>query len=83
MFAMTYSNIRKDLAQTMDKVCDEHDTVIITRRNASPVVMLSLEDFEALTETQFLLSPTKNRARLESAISELDQGLGKERELLD
>lgn len=83
MLAMTYSNVRKDLAHTMEKVCDDHDTVIITRRNASPVVMISLEDYESLTETHFLLSSPKNRERLESAISSLEMGLGRERELLD
>ena len=83
MIAMTYSNVRKDLANTMQKVCNDHDAVIITRRNASPVVMISLEEYESLTETQFLLSSPNNRNRLESAIASLEKGLGTERELLD
>ncbi len=83
MQAIAYSTARKELAKTMDRVCSDHDTVIITRRNASPVVMISLEDYESLTETNFLLRSTKNRERLTSAINSLNVGIGTERELLE
>ncbi len=83
MQAIAYSTARKELAKTMDRVCADHDTVIITRRNASPVVMISLEDYESLTETNFLLRSTKNRDRLTSAVNSLNDGIGTERELLE
>ncbi len=83
MQAIAYSTARKELAKTMDKVCSDHDAVIITRRNASPVVMISLEDYESLTETNFLLRSTKNRERLTSAIHSLSEGRGSERELVE
>ena len=44
--AITYTAARGKLADAMKKVCDDHDPVIITRRNADAVVMLSLEDYE-------------------------------------
>lgn len=81
MQAITYSTARKELAKTMDRVCADHDTVIITRRNASPVVMLSLEDYESLTETNYLLRSNTNRERLTSAIDALQGGKGVTREL--
>ncbi len=81
MQALAYSSVRKDLAKTMDRVCQDHDTVIITRQNAGSVVMISLEDYESLTETQFLLRSTKNRERLLSAVNSLRSGNGSEREL--
>ncbi len=81
MQALAYSSVRKDLAKTMDRICQDHDTVIVTRQNAGSVVMISLEEYESLTETQFLLRSSKNRERLISAVSSLRAGSGTEREL--
>ena len=59
MDAITYSAARANLASTMDRVCNDHETVIITRNGEQSVVMLSLEDFKALEETAYLLrNPT-------------------------
>jgi len=51
MDAITYSAARANLASTMDRVCDDHQPIIITRNGQQPVVMLSLEDYSALEET--------------------------------
>lgn len=67
----------------MKKVCDDHDPVIITRRNSESVVMLSLEDYEALCETNYLLQSPKNTQRLFESVEELNAGKGKERELFE
>ena len=48
------TNARSNLAQLMQQVCDDHSPVIITRNKAPSVVMLSLEDYEALQETAYL-----------------------------
>lgn len=48
MDAITYSTARANLAKTMDRVCDDHAPLIITRNGEQSVVMLSLEDFNAL-----------------------------------
>ncbi len=83
MEAMSYTAARANLAKTMEKVCDDHAPVIITRKSESPVVMMSLEDYEAMQETTYLLrSPANARALLES-IAELEAGNGEERELLE
>lgn len=66
--ALTYSDARKNLASTMDKVCDTHDPVIITRRKAKPVVMMSLEDYNSIAETAYLLHSAANAARLRESI---------------
>jgi len=65
----------------MEKVCEDHDPVIITRRNESSVVMMSLEDFQALEETAYLLRSPKNVRRLLESIAQLETGGGTEREL--
>ena len=83
MDAISYTAARQNLAKTMDKVCDDHDAVIITRKGEQSVVMISLEDYQALEETAYLLRSPKNARRLLEAVIELENGSGKERELLD
>ena len=83
MDAISYTAARQNLAKTMDKVCDDHDAVIITRKGEQSVVMISLEDYQALEETAYLLRSPKNARRLLEAVIELENGNGKERELLD
>lgn len=81
MEAISYTNARSNLAKTMKKVCEDHDPVIITRRNENAVVMMSLEDFQALEETAYLLRSPKNARRLLESIAQLESGDGTEREL--
>ena len=81
MKAISYTHARGDLAKTMERVCDDHVPVIITRRNAGSVVMISLEDYEALEETAYLLRSPKNARRLLESIAEVQSGGGQERAL--
>ena len=82
MDAISYSAARANLASTMDRVCSDHEPLIITRNGEASVVMLSLEDFRALEETAYLLRSPANARRLLSAIAQLAGGEGRERELL-
>ena len=76
MKAITYTAARESLASTMDRVCMDHDPVIITRNRDQAVVMISLEDYESLEETAYLLrSPANARRRLDS-ISDLKESGG-------
>ncbi|MFQ5661095.1 MAG: type II toxin-antitoxin system Phd/YefM family antitoxin [Gammaproteobacteria bacterium] len=83
MATITYSEARSRLAETMEKVCDDHAPIIITRKNSRSVVMISLDDFEALEETAYLLRSPKNARRLLESIAELESGAGTERELVE
>jgi len=83
MRAITYTAARGELAKTMQKVCEDHDPIIITRKNTQAVVMISLEDYEALNETAYLMRGPRNARRLTESIEELDEGKGQERELLE
>lgn len=83
MHAISYTSARGNLAKTMKQVCENHDPVIITRNKSESVVMLSLEDFESLQETNYLLKSPANATRLCESIEELEKGKGKERELLE
>ena len=83
MNTITYTSARGNLAKTMEKVCDDHSPVIITRKTSQPVVMMSLEDFEALEETAYLLRSPKNARRLLESMAELESGKGLIKELAD
>jgi len=82
MEAISYTRARGDLAKTMDRVCDDHAPVIITRRNERSVVMISLEDYQAIEETAYLLRSPKNARRLLESMAELQSGGGVTHELL-
>jgi antitoxin YefM len=81
MTAITYTAARENLASTMDRVCQDHDPVIITRKRDQAVVMLSLEDYESLQETAYLSRSPANAKRLLNAIDELNAGKGIEKTL--
>ena len=82
MDAITYTAARANLASTMDRVCQDHEPLIITRNGQQSVVMLSMEDYKSLEETAFLLRSPENAKRLLSATAALTKGKGKERQVL-
>ena len=83
MKAITYTAARQNLAKTIEKVCKDHTPVIVTRKTNDSVVIMSLEDYEALEETAYLLRSPKNTRRLIESIAQLESGQGSVRELLD
>lgn len=83
MEAITYTAARQNLAKTMEKVCRDRVPVIVTRKSSNSVVIMSLEDFEALEETACLLRSPKNTRRLIESIVQLENGKGVEKELIE
>jgi antitoxin YefM len=67
----------------MDRVCEDHEALIITRNGQQSVVMVSLEDFTALEETAYLLRSPANMKRLVAAMEQLSSGNGTERKLAE
>lgn len=82
MEAISYSRTRQHLAEVMDKVSDDRAPVMITRQRGRPVVMLSLDDYNALEETSHLLRSPRNAKRLLESIEQLKRGGGKIRRLV-
>lgn len=76
MQTISYTAARQNLAETMDKVIEGHDVVIITRQKAGAVVMMSLEDFNSMQETMYLLGNPANAERLRRAVADLEAGKG-------
>lgn len=83
MKAITYTAARQNLAKTMERVCKDRAPVIVTRRASGSVVIMSLEDYEALEETAYLLRSPKNARRLIESIVQLENGKGTERALVE
>ena len=84
MDTITYTAARARLAQTMDRVCNDHEPLIITRNGEQQaVVMLSLEDYKALEETAYLLRSPANAQRLLAATAQLNAGQGQSRSLVE
>ena len=83
MDTVTYSTARANLADTMNRVCEDHEPIIITRNGEQAVVMMSLEDFKALEETSYLLRSPKNARRLLESIAALETGNGQVRSLAE
>jgi antitoxin YefM len=81
MKTMTYSESRARYAEVLNAVTDDREEVVITRAGHDPVVIVSLEDYESLKETAYLLRSPANARRLLASIDELESGGGTVREL--
>lgn len=81
MKSITYTEVREKLSETIERVCEDHTPVTVTKRRDKAVVIMSLEDYESLVETSYLLRSPKNAIRLLESIRELEGGKGRERKL--
>lgn len=81
MNVLTYTEVRASFKQAMDNVCRDHEPTVITRQRGEHVVMLSLEDFNSMQETIYLLSSPKNAQRLYESIAQIKAGTAKTREM--
>jgi antitoxin YefM len=83
MDAISYTTARQNLAKTMDRVCNDHETVIITRHGQQSVVIMSLEAAKVLEETADRLRRPNNVERLLGAIAQLTANYRTEQAQLD
>ncbi len=83
MEAISYSSVREKLTETMERVCDDHEPIIITRQNSRSVVMMSLEDYNAIEETAYLLRSPANAENLRESIKQYEEGKFKHRKQIE
>lgn len=83
MKTMSYSESRARYAETLNSVTEDREEVVITRAGHDPVVIVSLDDYESLKETAYLLRSPENARRLVAAIERLESGQGSERDLAE
>ena len=82
MDAVSYSDLRQNLKSYMDKVYIDHDLLIVTRKNNENVILLSVDEYNSLVETSYLIGNEANAEHLRKSIQQYEKGKAKKRELL-
>ena len=83
MEVLNYTEFRKDLKASLDKVSNDNDIIIVSRSKNKNVVVLSLQEYNSWKETMYLLSSEKNRKRLEKSIKDFSNGKFVKRALIE
>ena len=81
METVNYTDFRSNLKYWFDKVVNDVSDVIIKRKNGKDLVLISLDEYNSLKETTYLLTG-KNRDVLLNSIKELESGNGMEKDLI-
>ncbi len=82
MEALTFSHVRANLTAVMRRVNDDRAPVVTSQRG-KPVVIMALDDFNALEETAYLLRNPKGAKRLMDSVAQVRAGDVAERKLID
>ena len=83
MKTMSYTESRARYAEVLNAVINDREEVVITRAGHEPVVIVSLEDYESLRETAYLMRSPTNARRLLDAMERLEGGRGDAHDLID
>ena len=74
MRALNYSEVRENLKSIMDRVCSDHEPLVVTRRRGENLVLISQEDYESFIETDYLLSSPANASHLLESLAQAKRG---------
>jgi antitoxin YefM len=74
MEVLNYTEFRKSLTKSLNKVTDDAEIVIVSRSKGKNVVVMALEEYNAIQETLHLTKTVANRKRLDDAIAEMENG---------
>ena len=83
MPAITFTQLRANLARYLESIESGGEELVVTRPGHDPLVIVPLAKLEGLRETLHLLSSPANAAHLLRSMKELDQGKGRERKLIE
>jgi len=83
MRTIHFSDARNNLKAVIDQAIDDHDAILITRRDAPNAVIMSQEQYDSWMETMYLMSNPANAKRLMESIEQLRRGEGEERKLIE
>jgi antitoxin YefM len=83
MKTMSYTESRAKYAEVLDSVVNDREEVVVTRAGHEPAVIVSLDDYESLKETAYLMRSPANARRLLDAMERLESGRGEHHELIE
>ncbi len=83
MQVVNFTEARNNLKSLCDTVYTNSEEVIVNRKNGENVVIISLESYNALQETSYLLASPNNKRRLLSSLSHARAGKVTQRELVE
>jgi antitoxin YefM len=73
----TYSNLRQNLAEYLDRVVDDREVIVVRRRGAEDVALIAASELSSILETAHLLSSPANANRLLRALANANKRKGK------
>ena len=74
MNATTYTDLRQNLKTYLDKVIQDNEPLVVTRKNDANVVLISVNEYNSLVETNYLLSNQANAEHLKKSIEQHKTG---------
>ena len=83
MRVVSYSDLRKHLKDHLDAVCRDRQALVVTRRNDDHVVVISMDEYRSLAETEYLLSEEANARHLRDSLGAARSGAATPRALSD
>jgi len=83
MQVVNFTEARNNLKSIFDTVYRNSEEVIVNRKNNENVVIISLNEYNAIKETEYLLQSKNNREHLLASMKELREGEGRQRELIE
>lgn len=81
MVAVNYTTLRENMKTCMDKVADDYETMIVTRKNNKNVVIISEEAYNNMMENLYLVGSKANYDWLMESKTQLENGLSSIHEL--
>jgi antitoxin YefM len=81
METVNYTDFRSNLKHWLDKVVNDVSEIVIKRKNSKDLVLISLDEYNSLKETTYLLTG-KNRDILLKSIEELESGKGVQKDII-
>jgi antitoxin YefM len=83
MHVLNYTEFRRNLSKNLDKVNDDAAILIVSRSKGKNMVVMELNEYNALTETLHIINSEPNRRRLQDSIDEMNDGIYHNHELAE